>query len=57
MWSLKVINDHKSVVVHGCNTINDHMIFPVIKFSTTEQYVVVGARVVTTTFLITTTNR
>ena len=37
------------------NTINDHIIFPAVNFSMTEQYVVVDTRLVMTTFLITMT--
>ena len=58
MWSLVVINDHKIAMVikiSVVNTINDHIIFPVVNFSMTEQHVVVESRFVTTTFLITTT--
>jgi hypothetical protein len=37
------------------NTINDHILFPVVNFSRTKQYVVVDIRVLMTTFIITTT--
>jgi len=44
MWSSMVV---KSSVV---NTINDHVQFPVVNFTTTAQYVVVEILLSTTTF-------